>query len=150
MSTIPPERRRPLRAELRLPEHRWRPRLPKKQICNSFDYYTGWVRALRRAHRPVRSPTTTAYQDEGLTLQPCSTPGATVWIIDTADSRATAPTYFPIVNASTTDFTHPFGMTYPGKADPAKILLPQIKVRHLIGNPVAVPDRQLWGSNVLN
>jgi hypothetical protein len=62
------------------------------------------VRALRRAHRPVRSPTTTAYQDEGLTLQPCSTPGATVWIIDTADSRATAPTYFPIVNGSTTDF----------------------------------------------
>jgi len=41
-------------------------------------------------------------------------------------------------------------MTYPGKADPAKILFPQIKVPHLIGNPVAVPDRQLWGSNVLN
>jgi hypothetical protein len=33
---------------------------------------------------------TTAFQNEGLTLQPCSTPGATVWIIDTADSPATA------------------------------------------------------------
>jgi hypothetical protein len=34
--------------------------------------------------------------------------------IDTADSPATAPTYFPIVNASTTDFAHPFVMTIDG------------------------------------
>jgi hypothetical protein len=73
-----------------------------------------------------------------------------VWIKDTADSPATAPTYFPLVNGSTTDFTHPFGMTYPSKADPAKKKLPQIIVRHLIDNPTAVPDRQLWGANVLN
>ena len=48
-------------------------------------------------------------------MQPCSIPGTTVWIIDTADS----PAYFPIVNGSTTDFTHPFGTTFAGKADPA-------------------------------
>jgi hypothetical protein len=87
----------------------------------------------------------TAFQNEGLSLQPCSVPGTTVWIIDTADSPATAPTYFPIVNGSTTDFSHPYGMTYPSEADPTVMMLPQIKIRHLIGNPADVPDRQLWG-----
>jgi hypothetical protein len=87
---------------------------------------------------------TTAYQNEGLSLQPCSTPGTTVFILDTADSPATAPDYFPIVNASTTDFTHPFTMTIQG--NPAHQLFPQIKLQHLIGNPANVPDNQLWGS----
>ena len=87
------------------------------------------------------------YQNEGLTLQPCTTPGTTVFIIDTADSPATAPTYFPIVLASTTDFVHPFTMTFPGKADLAHRRFPQIKVRHLTGNPANVPDDQLWGAD---
>jgi hypothetical protein len=84
------------------------------------------------------------YQNEGLTLQPCATPGTTVFIIDIPDSSA--PGYFPIVLASTTDFVHPFTMTFPGKSDPAHRLFPQIKVRHLIGNPTNVPDDQLWGA----
>jgi hypothetical protein len=87
---------------------------------------------------------TTAYQNEGLSLQPCSTPGTTVFILDTADSPATAPDYFPIVNASTADFTHPFTMTIQG--NPAHELFPQIKLQHLIGNPADVPENQLWGS----
>jgi hypothetical protein len=91
--------------------------------------------------------TATPYQNEGLTLQPCQTPGTTVFIIDTADAPAAAP-YFPIVLASTTDFVHPFTMTFPGQADPAHRLLPQIKVQHLIGNPANVPDDQLWGADI--
>jgi hypothetical protein len=90
----------------------------------------------------------TPYQDEGLTLQPCTTPGTTVFIIDTADSPATAPVYFPIVLASTRDFVHPFTMTFPGQADPAHRLFPQIKVQHLMGNPANVPDDQLWGADI--
>jgi hypothetical protein len=91
---------------------------------------------------------TTAYQNEGLSLEPCSTPGTTVFVIDTADSPATAPTYFPIVTASTTDFVHPFAMTIEG--NPAHERFLRIRVRHLIGNPGHVPENQLWGSNVLN
>jgi hypothetical protein len=91
---------------------------------------------------------TTAYQNERLTLELCSTPGTTVFIIDTADSPATAPTYFPIVNASTTDFAHPFAMTIDG--NPACERFLPIRVRHLIGNPNHVPVNQLWGSVVLN
>jgi hypothetical protein len=91
---------------------------------------------------------TTAYQNEGLTLQPCSTPGTTVWIVDTADSPATAPGRFPIVNGSTTDFTHPFAMIIHG--NPAHKRFPQIKVQRLRGNPDNVRISQLWGANILN
>jgi hypothetical protein len=91
---------------------------------------------------------TTAYQNERLTLQPCSTPATTVFIIDTADSPGTAPTYFPILNASTTDFAHPFAMTIDG--NPARERFLPIRVRHLSGHPGHVPDNQLWGSVPLN
>ena len=86
---------------------------------------------------------TTAYQNEGLSLQPCSTPGTTVFIIDFADAPAAKP-YFPIVNASTTDFTHPFTMTIHG--NPASKPFPQITLQHMHDNPTDVPDNQLWGS----
>ena len=88
----------------------------------------------------------TAFQNEGLTLQPCGIPGTTVWIIDTADSPATAS--FPIVNGSTTDFTHPFAMIIHGNV--ARKRFPQIKVQRLRGNPDNVRISQLWGANVLN
>jgi hypothetical protein len=84
----------------------------------------------------------TAYQNEGLSLQPCSTPGTTVFIIDKNDSPGTWPAYFPIVNASTTDFTHPFTMTIDG--NPAHEPFPQITLQHMHGNPTDVPDNQLW------
>jgi hypothetical protein len=87
----------------------------------------------------------TAYQGEGLSLQPCSTPGTTVWILDTADSPATYPPYFPIVNGSDTDFVHPFAMTILG--NPAHQLFSPIIMQRLIGNPGSVPANQLWGAN---
>ena len=85
---------------------------------------------------------TTAYQNEGLSLQPCNTPGTTVFIIDHNDSPATWPAYFPIVAASTTDFTHPYTMTIDG--NPAHKPFPPITVQHLHDNPTDVPDNQLW------
>ena len=93
----------------------------------------------------------TAYEDQPLGLQPCSVPGTTVWIVDTADSPATAG-YSPLVNGSTTDFTHPFAMTYPAGASPTDEPAPQIHVSHLRSchdagtDERAVPDRQLWGT----
>ena len=134
--------------------------VPQKAMVSTF-YAEGMVSAAVDAHyqtetavqveyAPYGHPTglcaavaTTAYQGEGLSLQPCSTPGTTVFIIDTADAPAAGP-YFPIVDASTTDFTHPFTMTING--DPAHELFPQIKLEHMIGNPTNVPDDQLWGA----
>jgi len=82
-----------------------------------------------------------AYQNEGLTLQPCDVPATTVWIVHPVPA---ATPYFAIVNASTTDFTHPFTMTIHG--NPAHERFPQIKLEHMIGNPAHVPINQLWGS----
>jgi hypothetical protein len=135
--------------------------VPQKGPVSMF-YAEGMVSAAVNAHygnetavqveyAPYGHPTglcaavaVTAYQGEGLSLQPCSTPGTTVFIIDTADSPSTAPAYFPIVDASTTDFTHPFTMTI--HRDPAHQLFPQITLEHMIGNPANVPDNQLWGA----
>ena len=85
---------------------------------------------------------TTPYQNEGLSLQPCSTQGTTVFVIDKNDSPGTWPDYFPIVAASTTDFTHPYTMTIDG--NPAHKPFPQITLQRTHDNPTDVPDNQLW------
>lgn len=90
---------------------------------------------------------TIAFQNEGLTLRPCTVPGTTVWIVDTADYP---PGFFTIVNGSTTDFSHPFAMTYPQDQQAADQRLQQITIRRLqfLSNEHTVPDRQLWGALV--
>ena len=105
--------------------------------------------AAQIQYAPLGKPTglcaalaTTPYQNEGLTLQPCSVPGTTVWIIDTTVSSA--PGYFGLVNGANRDFVHPFGMTY--YANPA-VRPAQIRVAHLLISSAhpAAPDRQLLG-----
>jgi hypothetical protein len=120
-------------------------------VSAAVDEHYGSEPAVQIEYAPYGKPTglctavaTTAYQDEGLSLQPCSAPGTTVWIIDVADSPATAPTYFPIVNGSDTDFVHPFAMTILG--NPADQLFTPIIMQHLTGNPGSVPANQLWGA----
>ena len=90
---------------------------------------------------------TDPFQGEALSLQPCTVPGRTVWIIDKADSPATAAAhYFPIVSGATRDFSRPFAMTYPRHVNTSE-RLPPIRLRHLRfhGAEHAVPARQLWG-----
>jgi hypothetical protein len=124
-------------------------------VSAAVNQHYGTERAAQIQYAPLGQPTglcvavaTTAYQNEGLTLQPCSIPGTTVFIIDTADSPATAPTRFPIISGSTTDFTHPFAMTIDG--NPAHKPFPHITVQRLRGNPAHVSDIQLWGTNIFN
>jgi hypothetical protein len=84
----------------------------------------------------------TAYQDEALSLQPCSTPDTTVWILDFKDSPISGD--YSIINGSTTDLTHPFVMTILG--NPAHQLVTPIILQHLTGNPGHVPANQLWAT----
>ena len=105
--------------------------------------------AVQIEYAPYGKPTglcsgiaTTAYQDEALSLQPCSTPDTTVWILDFKDSQI--PGDYSIINASTTDFTHPFVMTILG--NPAHQLFTPIILQHLIGNPGNVPANELWAT----
>ncbi len=121
-------------------------------VSAAVNEHYGSEHAVQIEYAPYGMPTglctavaPTAYQNEGLSLQPCSTPGTTVWILDFADSPATAPTYFPIVNGSNTDFVHPFAMTILG--NPAHRPFTPIIMQHLTGNPGSVPANQLWGAH---
>jgi hypothetical protein len=89
------------------------------------------------AHRP--------YPGEPLSLQPCTTPGKTVFIVDAPDSPGTAP-YVPLVVGSTNDFEHPWTMTYTGK--PTNSPAPRIFVSHLRSGCHGVPITQLFGTRV--
>jgi hypothetical protein len=99
---------------------------------------------------------TTAIQNEGVTLQPCGVSAKTVWILDTFDKSFPAffTGYFPAINGSDTNFSHPFVLQYPTSGFPTDKPRPQLKVANLTGfsngiGPVVgtVIDTQLWGAN---
>jgi hypothetical protein len=123
-------------------------------VSAAVDAHYGSQPAVQIEYAPYGKPAglctavaVTAYQNEALSLQPCSAPGTTVWIIDADDSPATAsqtPSHFPIVNGSDTDFTDPFAMTILG--NPAHQPYTPIILQHLMGNPTNVPANELWGA----
>ena len=87
------------------------------------------------------------FQREPLSLQPCTIPGRTVWIIGTTLSPATAAAHlFPIVSGATSDFSRPFAMSYPRHVNTDETL-PPIRLCHLqfLGRERALPANQLWG-----
>ena len=86
-----------------------------------------------------------AYQNEGLTLQPCDVSARTVWILDFPDSHV--PGFFPIVNASTTKFERPFAMDLRRDEVVNDRKTIQIHVRRLkfLTDEKTLPDSQLWG-----
>jgi hypothetical protein len=97
----------------------------------------------------------TAFQNEGVTLQPCGVSAKTVWVVDVADSPVTLNHgYVPLINGSDTNFSHPFVLSYPSNGYPTDIPRPQLQVRNLTGfsngfGPIVgtVPDTQLWGAD---
>ena len=97
----------------------------------------------------------TATQGEGVTLQPCGVSAKTVWILDINDSPATLDHgYIPLINGSTTNFSHPHVLTYPANGFPTDRPRPQLTVKNLTGfshgpgTPIgSVQDIQLWGAD---
>jgi hypothetical protein len=83
----------------------------------------------------------TAFENEGLTLQPCNAPDNTVWIIDTGVAPPTAAGFFALINGSTTDFSRPYVMTYRHQP-PA-----QIRADHLRLKGGTACDTQLFGAD---
>jgi len=113
----------------------------------------------------------TAFQDEGVTLQPCGVSSKTVWIIDgqvtdpnsvgnpnpdVQGSPGELPGFVPLINGSNTNFSHPFVLTYPANAFPTDKPRPQLQVDNLTGfsqsgNPhfpyiPSVDSNQLWSA----
>jgi hypothetical protein len=69
----------------------------------------------------------TAFQNEGVTLQPCGVRANTVWILDPGDSPATINhDYVPVINGSDTNFSHPYVLHYPGNEHPTDTPRPQL------------------------
>jgi len=97
----------------------------------------------------------TAFQGEGVTLQPCGVSARTVWIVDTFDSPTTLFNgYVPLINGSDTNFSHPFVLTYPNNSFPTDTPRPQLTVTNITGfsngpGPVlgTVNVNQLWGAD---
>ena len=97
----------------------------------------------------------TAFNDEGVTLQPCGVSSKTVWIVDTFDSPATLFNgYVPLINGSDTNFSQPFVLTYPNNGYPTDKPRPQLVVTNITGSsngpgPVlgTVNVNQLWGAD---
>jgi hypothetical protein len=105
----------------------------------------------------------TAFNDEGVTLQPCGVSSKTVWILDVADSPTTTLVggYVPLVNGSDTNFSQPFVLTYPNLSVPTDKPRPQLVVTNISGEanaspPLFIPgpelgtvnDDQLWGADI--
>ena len=99
----------------------------------------------------------TAFQDEGVTLQPCGVSSKTVWILDTLDQSFTdawAHGYIPLINGSDTNFSEPFVLTYPNDGVPTDKPRPQLVVENLTGFSFQVGNlfgtgansNQLWGA----
>jgi hypothetical protein len=85
---------------------------------------------------------TSPYTNEPLSLQPCTVPGRTVWIIGASNALG----YFPIISGATTDFVRPFAMTYPNHVDTSQPLPPiRLKRLQFLGVDHRIPARQLWG-----
>jgi hypothetical protein len=99
----------------------------------------------------------TAFNDEGVTLQPCGVSAKTVWVLDTLDQQFTAAWahgYIPLINGSDTNFSQPFVLTYPNDSVPTDKPRPQLVVTNLtgfsfhIGNlfGTGANSNQLWGA----
>jgi hypothetical protein len=106
----------------------------------------------------------TAFNDEGVTLQPCGVSSKTVWILDSRDvafSFAFEKSYVPLINGSDTNFSQPFVLTYPNAGFPTDKPRPQLVVTNLTGfsqfTPITggeggiqvgtVNANQLWGAD---
>ena len=97
----------------------------------------------------------TAFQGEGVTLQPCGVSGKTIWIVDQNENFFNTFPGVPLINGSNTNFSHPFVLTYPSNANPTDKPRPQLTVTNLTGStngvfpfpfPVisTVDSSQLW------
>jgi hypothetical protein len=76
-------------------------------------------------------------------LQPCDD-ATTVWIVDAVPPSPEG--YFPIIDATTTDFAHPFAMHLPrNEVASGRPLQMQARRLQFLGSEKTLPARQLWG-----
>jgi hypothetical protein len=120
-------------------------------VSAEANSHYGSLPAVQQRYAPFGIPTdlcvglASVAQNEGLTLQPCSVPGTTVWVVH--EGLATPEGYFPIINAATTDFRRPFAMHLPCNdvASGRPVQMQARRLQFLTGGKT-LPARQLWGA----
>jgi hypothetical protein len=75
----------------------------------------------------------TAFQGEGVTLQPCGVSAKTIWIVDFNEVNFHNFPGVPLINGSNTNFSHPFVLTYGANNNPTDKPRPQLTVTNLTG-----------------
>jgi hypothetical protein len=66
-------------------------------------------------------------------------------VVDTADASGD---YYPVINGSDTNFSHPFVLHYPGSAYPTDMPRPQLNTYTLQKySDGTVYDNELWGED---
>jgi hypothetical protein len=65
----------------------------------------------------------TAANGTPVVLEPCGVSSKTVWVEDTYDK---SNGYYPLINGSDTNFSHPYVLHYPGNAYPTDMPRPQL------------------------
>ena len=121
-------------------------------VSAEANRHYGHLDAVQQKYAPFKIETglcvglaRVAYQNEGLTLQPCDDP-TTVWVIYPAPPGTTAG-HFPIVNATTTDFRRPFAMHLPrNEVASGRPLQMQVRRLQFRTGEKTLPPRQLWGA----
>ena len=119
-------------------------------VSAEANRHYGHLDAVQQRYAPLGEDTelcvglANVRQNEGLTLQPCTVPGTTVWVVQS--DLAIPPGYFPIINAATTDFRRPFAMHLPrNEVASGKPLQMQARRLQFVGDDALRP-RQLWGA----
>jgi hypothetical protein len=120
-------------------------------VSAEANSHYGSLPAVQQRYAPFGIPTDLCVglarvaQNEGLTLQPCGVPGTTVWVVH--EGLATPAGYFPIINASTTDFRRPFAMHLPrNEVASGRPLQMQARRLQFLTGEKTLRARQLWGA----
>jgi hypothetical protein len=118
-------------------------------VSAEANSHYGSLPAVQQRYAPFGIPTelcvglASVAQNEGLTLQPCSVPGTTVWVVGPANPSG----YFPIINAATTDFRRPFAMHLPrNEVASGRPLQMQARRLQFLTGEKTLRARQLWGA----
>jgi len=89
----------------------------------------------------------TAVAGEKVTLQPCGVSGKTIWIIDNGGNELSAFGE-PLINGSDTNFSDPYGLTYPSSSYPTDEPRPQLYTTNILGfSDSTINSNQLWSAD---
>ena len=117
----------------------------------NLHYSHNWAYEIEYSPNGVNSglcvgTASTAANGTPVVLVPCGASAKSVWVVDSQDSIGRG--YVPLINGSTTTFSHPFVLHYPGNSVPTDTPRPVLNTWNLQKySNGSVFDNELWGAN---